>query len=98
MSLRNLLVRRARHSEFSLTQTWRAGIRDHVADVVHTGAELHHALKAQPESRVRHAAITPQILVWHVIVRIQPALSHGCLQHIEPFLALAAADDFPYLG
>src|SRR5215472_13042580 len=82
--------------------TWRASIlrvawssweRDCVAHVGETRAIRDRALEAKAEARMRYRAIAAQIAVPSVMLLVDAALCHARVQHFEPLLALAAADD-----
>ena len=69
-----------------------------VADVRHAGHEQHRPLQAQAEAGVRHRAVPPQVEVPPVGLRVEALLAHPLFQHVEPLLALAAADDLADAG
>ena len=56
------------------------------------------ALQAQAEAGVRHRAVAAQVEVPPVAFRIEALLLHPLFQHVEPLLALAAADDLADAG
>jgi hypothetical protein len=72
---------------------WRSLERDSVADVGEAGDAGEGALEAEAEAGVRDRVVTAQIAVPGVVLLVDAALSHGMVQYLEPFLALAAADD-----
>src|SRR5712671_6480028 len=72
---------------------WRARKRDGVAHIGKTGDISERALEPQPETRVWHRAVAAQIAVPGVVLLVDAALHHARVQHLEPLLALAAADD-----
>src|SRR5436305_830678 len=71
----------------------RPGERDRVAHIGEAGDVGDGALEAQPEAGVRHRAVAAQIAVPAVVLLVDAALRHARVQHLEPLLALAAADD-----
>src|SRR5262249_24585620 len=71
----------------------RSRERDRIAHVGKPGDVGEGALEAQPEARVRHRAIAAQVPVPGVVLLVDAALRHARVQHLEPLLALAAADD-----
>src|SRR5262245_63026385 len=77
---------------------WRARKRDGVAHVGKTGDIGQRALEAEAETRVRHRAVATQIAVPGVMLLIDAAFRHARVQHLEPLLALAAADDLANPG
>ena len=54
--------------------------------------------KPKPNPAVRHGPVTPQVEIPFVIGRIHFVSSHVFLEHFQPFLALAAADDLADAG
>src|SRR5262245_564017 len=77
--------------ELRVSRRPRAG--DHVANVRHAGHELHGPLQAEPEAGMRHGAIAAQIEIPPVRLRVELLLAHPLFEHVQPLLALAAADD-----
>src|SRR6266852_3645061 len=71
----------------------RARERDRVAHVGEAGDVGEGALEAEAEAGVRYCAIAAQIAVPGVVLPVDVALRHARIQHLEPLLALAAADD-----
>src|SRR5262245_66524879 len=67
--------------------------RDHVADVLHAGHELHDPLEAEPETRVRRAAEAPQVEVPAVVGGVESGGGDPAAQHLLAMLALRATDD-----
>jgi hypothetical protein len=65
----------------------------HVPDVLHPGHPHQQALEAEAEAGVRHRAILTQLAVPPVGGRIEPEGREALVEHVEPLLALAAADD-----
>ena len=43
---------------------------------------------------MRHRAVAAQIAIPAIVRRIEPALDHALVEHIEPLFALRSADDF----
>src|SRR2546426_2507151 len=78
-------------SELRVARYARKGY--HVTDVLHSRDELHRALEAETEARVRHRAVAAEIQIPPVLVLGQVALPDAALQHFEAVLALRAADD-----
>src|SRR5438270_1933694 len=66
---------------------------DRVAHVGEAGDVDEGALEAEAEAGVRHRAIAAQVAVPGVALAVDAALGHAAVQHLEPFLALAAAED-----
>src|SRR5271163_4417368 len=66
---------------------------DGVADVGEAGDVGEGALEAEAEAGVRHRAVAAQIAVPGVVLPVDAALGHARIEHLEPLLALAAADD-----
>ena len=58
----------------------------------------HQPLEPEPKPRMRHRAVTAEIAIPLVMLRIEPELRHALVENIEPFLALRAADDFADAG
>src|SRR5688572_11382898 len=73
--------------------TGRSRKRYHIADVGQARDVGKRALEPQPEARVRHRAVTPQVAIPAVGVEIEPAGGHARIEHVQPLLALAAAHD-----
>src|SRR5260370_40407814 len=67
--------------------------RDRVAHVGQPRDIGERALEPQAEARVGHGAVAAEIAVPGVVLLVDAALRHAGVQHIEPLLALAAADD-----
>ena len=51
------------------------------------------SLEPETESRVRHRAVPAQVAIPAVMRRIEVGFGHPRIEHVEPLLALAAADD-----
>src|SRR5712691_2321107 len=66
---------------------------DGVAHVGEAGDVGEGALEAEAEAGMRHRAVAPEIAVPGVVLPVDAALRHASIQHLEPLLALAAADD-----
>src|SRR6266852_4433995 len=71
----------------------RSRERDRVAHVGEAGDVGEGALEAEAEAGVRHRAVAAQIAVPGVVLPVDGALRHARIQHLDPLLALAAADD-----
>src|SRR5215831_11201023 len=56
------------------------------------------ALEAEAKTRVRHRTVTAQISVPTVVLFVDAAFRHACIQNLEALLALAAADDLTNAG
>src|SRR5271169_6376360 len=67
--------------------------RDRVAHVGEAGDVGEGALKAEAEAGMRHRAVAAQVAVPGVVLAVDVALGHARVEHFEPLLALAAADD-----
>src|SRR3954465_15296793 len=67
--------------------------RDRVAYIGKSGDIGERALEAQAEARVRHGAVAPQVAVPAVVLLVDVERRHARIEHVEPLLALAAADD-----
>src|SRR5579872_3066727 len=72
--------------------------RDDVTDVVHAGGVDDRALQAQAEAGVRDSAVTAQVAVPPVRLGIQLEVAEARVQHVQPLLALRAADDLADAG
>src|SRR6266581_7887432 len=66
---------------------------DRVAHVGEAGRIGDRALEAEAEAGVRYRAVAAQIAVPGVVLPVDAALGHAAVEHFEPLLALAAADD-----
>src|SRR5437899_9063585 len=71
----------------------RPGEWNDVADIRQSRRVRYRPLEAQTESRVRDGAVPPQVAIPGVMILVQLGFGHACVEHVEPFLALAAADD-----
>src|SRR6185437_5037016 len=71
----------------------RARKRDNVADVRKSGCIRDRALEAETEAGVRHRPVAAQIAVPTVVRDVEADLGDSHVEHVEPLLALAAADD-----
>src|SRR5690242_11417791 len=67
--------------------------RDGVAHVGEAGDVCEGALEAEAEAGVRYRTVAAQIAVPGVVLPVDAAHSHAPVQHFEPLLTLAAADD-----
>ena len=74
------------------------GMQLYVADVAHAREIHHHALEAEAEARVAAGAVAAQVAVPPVVGGIHAELLDAALEHVEPLLALAAADDLADAG
>src|SRR4051794_38901164 len=72
--------------------------RNYVTDVGETGDVSERALEAETESGVRHGPVPPQVAIPAIRLRVQPRLRHALIEHVEPLLTLAAADDLADRG
>src|SRR5690606_41358789 len=85
-------------SQLDLRAPRRPWAGDHIPDAAHAGHEGHEALQPQAEARVRYGTEAacvqepPELFLGHA------HLVHPLLQHIQSFLALAAADDLADAG
>ena len=75
-----------------------ARVRQDVADVVHAREVHDQALEAQAKASVLAAAITAQVKVVLVLLRVHAQLLDACLQHVQALLALGAANDLSDAG
>src|SRR5437660_12684313 len=66
---------------------------DRVAHIGEAGDVGEGALEAEAEAGLRHRAVAAQIAVPGVVLAVDAALGHAAVQHLEPLLAWAAADD-----
>src|SRR6266849_538235 len=71
----------------------RSRKRDRVADVGEAGRVGDRALEAEAEAGVGDGAVATEIAVPGVVLLVDAALGHARIEHFEPLLALAAADD-----
>jgi ABC transporter substrate binding protein len=79
--------------EFANSLIPRVARRSREGDgIAHIG-EARDVGKRALEARVRHRAVAAQIAVPGVVLLVDAALRHAGVEHIEPLLALAAADD-----
>src|SRR5258706_2726438 len=76
----------------------RAGKRDYVTDVGKACYVRYGTFESQAESGVGDGAVAAQVAVPSVSVQVQPRLGDAPVEHVEPFLALAAADDLADSG
>src|SRR5690625_1512268 len=79
------------HSERRVAR--RARVGNHIANIAQPRHVAEQALKAQPETGMRHGAIAAQVHVPAIGGFVQPVLGHALAQHIKPLLALRAAKD-----
>src|SRR5690606_2084265 len=84
-------TRSASNSE--LRRTGRARIGDRIADVGQPAHVHHQPFEAEAEAGMRHRAVAAEVAVPAVMRRVQAELGHARVQHVQPLLALAAADD-----
>src|SRR5438876_11540871 len=68
--------------------------RNDVADVSEPGDIRDRSLEAEAEPGVRHRAVTAQVSIPAVVRLVEIRFVHSRVEHVEPLLALAAADDF----
>src|SRR5512132_3180148 len=71
---------------------------DHIADVGETGHIGDGALETEPEPRVRHGAVAAQVAVPGVGRGIEAHGHDALVEHLQPLLALRAADDLADAG
>src|SRR5258708_11105722 len=69
--------------------------RDRVAHVGEAGDVGERALEPEAEAGVGHGAVAAEIAVPGVVLLVDAALRHAGVEHIEPLLPPAAADDLP---
>ena len=74
------------------------GWSSHIPDVADARQIHDHALKAQAKACVTAAAIAPQVAVPPVVLGLHAQLPDARLQHVQPLLALTAADDLADAG
>ena len=67
---------------------------DDVANIRHSGHELHDAFEAESEASVGYAAETAQIEIPPIVVEIEPLASNRLFQDSSAMFALRAPDDF----
>ena len=96
MPLVNPAAAKARKSELCVAHS--AGVGKDIPDVADAGEVHHQPLKTKAESGVTAGAVTPQVAVPPVVLRLHAQLLDAALQHFQPLLTLAAADDFPDAG
>ena len=96
MPLVNPAAAKARKSELCVAHS--AGVGKDIPDVADAGEVHHQPLKTKAESGVTAGAVTPQVAVLPVVLRLHAQLLDAALQHFQPLLTLAAADDFPDAG
>ena len=75
-----------------------SGVELHVPDIAHAGEVHDHALKAQAVAGVTAAAVAAQVQIPPVVLFLQSQLRHALGEHVQPLLALAAADDLAHAG
>mmetsp|Transcript_14576 Transcript_14576/g.63141 ORF Transcript_14576/g.63141 Transcript_14576/m.63141 type:complete len:630 (+) Transcript_14576:1418-3307(+) len=75
-----------------------ARVRDHVADVVHAGAEEDETLKPESKPGVHHGSVPPQVHVPLVLLGFQAHLDHPALHYLQTLLSLRSADELANLG
>src|SRR5947208_3207123 len=71
----------------------RARERDYVSNVLHSRGVLNRPLEAEPEARMRDAAVAAEVAVPPVGFLIQAGLVEALVEKVEAILALRAADD-----
>src|SRR5512133_2384137 len=71
----------------------RPGERDDVADVGHAGGVDDRPLEAQAEPGVGYGPEAPEVAVPAVLLLGEVQLVEPGVEHVEPLLALGAADD-----
>src|SRR5207302_5132494 len=76
----------------------RPGEGDGVAHIGEAGRIGDRALEAETEAGMRHGAVASEVPVPGVMLLVDAALRHAGVEHIEPLLALAAADDLADAG
>src|SRR5437879_1105467 len=97
-----------RNGSFALWKASRAGSVPRVTrgarkrnDVAHVGESRHvrdRAFEAEPEPGMRHSAVPAQVAIPAVMRGIEAGLDQASVEHVEPLLALAAADDLADSG
>src|SRR3954470_20724686 len=76
----------------------RAGEGDHVADVGHAGGVEDRPLETEAEPGVGDGAVASQVAIPAVRLPEEAHLIEAGVEHVEPFLALGAADDLADAG
>src|SRR5689334_18392440 len=87
-----------RPSGLELRRARRARVRDRVADVGEAADVDDEALEAETEACVRYRAVTAEIAVPRIHLRIEAELGDALVEDVEALLALRAADDLADAG